>query len=907
MRTPLLLALLFALGFLATRASAEEVLAHEKYQLDNGLTVILHRQAKLPQVVVNLWYHCGTREEPAGRSGFAHLFEHLMFMGTQRVPDNQFDVIMESRGASNNASTWFDRTDYFSWGPAHILPTLLWLEADRMEGLAAAMTQKKLDLQRDVVRNERREGYDNAPYGPAEYLLWQFLFPTDHPYHFHVIGSHEDLLAATVEDVVAFYKTYYVPNNATLVIAGDFDPVQAKPLIQGLFGSIPRGREPPRRSAPAVAFKRVERVTLSDSVQFPRVTMAWHTPAFYREGDAEMDLAAYALGSGKNARLHRRLVRDEQLAVEVSAGQTSLRLGSVFRIDCYAKPGADLDRIEAILDEELRRLNTDGPTERELVRARAELATSTWAELESLQNVADRLNQYDAYLGRPDAVAWDLARYEAATPERVRDWARRALPLERRLVLRVVPKTQPDPALPSRDERPADFAARAFVPPVPEAPFRLPNGLTVWHVRRAGLPLLAARLRLPGGAIAVPRAQAGAASLAADMLFEGAGELDALAFADALDGLGASLGATAGREGTTVTLRVLKNNADAAFGLLGQALTAARYDATSFARRQSLHLESLRGLLDDPSGLAQRTATDAYFSGAAYGVPVAGYPASVRALDLAAVKAHHDRWHTPTGAILLTAGDLSVDEVRALVAKNLGAWKDRSPRPASSHVAPPQPASLRVIVVERPDAAQTVVRFVFPGVGFQHADRVGLEMLNALFGGNFTSRLNANLRETHGYTYGAWSAFTTMDQRGLFVASANVQADKTGAAVREFLAEFARIRAGGVTADEAVKARETVRSGVVQAFESLEDMLGAYAPYARYGLPAARLAGVLAEAEALDSGALDRLAREHIARGGGVLVLVGDAAAIRRQIEETGLSAPIVLTAQQALDGQIAR
>ncbi|MDJ0521973.1 MAG: pitrilysin family protein [Planctomycetota bacterium] len=907
MRTKLLLATLVLLIAAAAPAHAKEAIAHEKYQLANGLTVILHENKKLPQVVVNLWYHCGTREEPAGRSGFAHLFEHLMFMGTKRVPGNQFDVLMESGGGSNNASTWFDRTDYYSWGPARILPTLLWLEADRMEGLAAAMTQEKLDLQRDVVRNERREGYDNAPYGPSEYLFWQLMYPTDHPYHFHVIGSHADLVAATVEDVVSFHQTYYVPNNATLVVAGDFETKQVKQLIEGLFGSIPRGKQPPRRSAPAVGFDRVERVLLKDKVQFPRITMAWHTPAYYREGDAEMDLIAFALTSGKNGRLYRRLVREEQLAVDVSSWQTSLRLGSVFRIDCYAKPGADLDRIEAIIDEELRRMHAEGPTERELVRARADLETSTWAELESLRNVADRLNHYDAYLGRPDAVAWDLKRYEGATVDGVRAWSRKSLRLDRRLVLRVLPAAKPQTELPSRDRRPSDLSQREFTPPVPAAPMKLSNGLTLWHVRRPGIPLVAARLLLHGGSLAVPRGQAGASSLAADMLLEGAGERDALAFADALDGLGASLSVDAGRSGTTLSLRVLRRNADAAFALLGEALRAPRFDNEAFERQRSLHLEGLRGLLDDPGELARRAGTEAYYGDRAYGVPVDGYPTSVRALTLEQVRAHHDRWHTPSGSILLTAGDLTAAEVRALAEKHLGNWKDVSPRPAISHDAPPVHEKLRVVIVERAKAEQTVIRFVHPGVGFQHEDRVGLQVLNTLFGGSFTSRLNANLRETHGYTYGAWSVFAMMGGRGLFVASANVQTAKTGASLREFLGEFDRIRKGGITSEEALKAREGVRSEVVQSFESLDGTLGAYAAFARYGVPPDRLPRDLQAAGALQPATLDGLAKAHLARGGGVLVLVGDVAAIRSQLQGLGLSEPRVLTAEQALAGHAGR
>ena len=912
-RLPLGLAVLLLLPLLSAPrpAAASEALRHEKYQLENGLTVILHVDHALPQVVVNTWYHVGTREEPKGRSGFAHMFEHLMFMGTTRVPDNQFDMIMETGGGANNASTWFDRTNYYDWAPSKMLPTLLWLEADRMEGLGIAMTQAKLDTQREVVRNERREGYDNAPYGPADYLYWQFMYPTDHPYHNNVIGSHEDLLAASVEDIVAFYDTYYVPNNATLVVAGAFEPQQVKPLIAGLFGSLPRGKEPPRRSAPPVGFDHEERVVLSDEVQFPRITLSWHSPAFYAPGDAEMDLLAFALTNGKSSRLQRRLVREEQLAVDVSAWQTSLRLGSVFRIDCHVKPDADLDRVEAIIDEELAKLLAEGPTQTELVRARAEYETSTLSELESLRERADRLNHYDAFLGTPDGLEQDLGRYRNATPASVAAWGRGFLATKNRLVLRVIPKGEPKGDLPSRETRPAPLEQKPFTPPLPEV-FTLANGLRVWHFDRPGLPLVAARLLIPGGSSAVPREKAGVATLTADMLTEGAGDLDAEAFADALGLLGASLTVGAGRESTDVTLQVLQRNADAAFALLAKTLTAPRFGAKEFENRRALHVSGLQQLTEDAPGLARRVATEWFLGAGSEGAPVDGYPHTVEALTVADVRAYHERHFGPDGAILLLAGDLRTAEARALVERHLGSWKG-SGIAAQGGLRPEGQTPLRVLLVDKPGAAQTAARFVFDGVSWKDDARMGLQVLNTLFGGSFTSRLNANLRETHAWTYGASSSFVSFEHDGLFVASANIQSDQTVPAIGEFLQEFARVRAGGVTAEEAVKARATVVADTVQGFESLAGILGSYDAYARYGQAPTVLAEDLRRVAASEPPALDMLAAGHLARPGGVLVLVGDAEQIKAQWAvlalpwgEGALPAPIVVSREDALEGRLA-
>ena len=886
-------------------------LTYEKYQLRNGLTVILHENHKLPQVAVNLWYHVGTPEEPEGRSGFAHLFEHLMFMGTKRAPGNRFDVMLESGGASNNASTWYDRTNYYDWGPAKTLPTMLWLEADRMEQLGQAMTQAKLDSQRDVVRNERREGYDNAPYGPANFLFWKMMFPSEHPYHHPVIGSHKDLIAATVKDVVEFFDTYYVPNNATLVVAGDFDSAKIKPMIRGLFESIPRGAEPPRRSPVPVGFDKSQLVTLTDKVQFPRTGFGWHTPAFYKPGDAEMDIAAFVLASGKSSRLHKRLVREEQLAIDVAAYQTSLRLGSTFQIEAYVKPDADLAQVEAIIDQEVARLGREGPTAEELKRARVEFETSALTDLESIREVADRLNHYDAYLGEPDSLHFDLGRYARATPADVAHAVRTYLPADRRLHVRVLPEAAPPEGLPTRDAPPAELERPSFEPPLPHV-CTLDNGLTLWHVDRPGLPLVSARLVLPGGSVALPRAKAGLAALAADMLGEGAGALDALQFSDRLGLIGASIHASGGRESTDVALQTLKSGADEAFGLLADMLVKPRFAAADFERRRELMLQGLKQSIEDAPTLGRRVATEWFFGAdEAYGAPVDGYPAAVAALTLEDVRDFHARHHGPHGAVLVMAGDLRAAEAEALVRRHLGAWTETrpntTPAPPPAFEARPAAAQLPILLVHKPEAAQTVIRFVYQGVSFRHPKRVSLDVLNSLFGGNFTSRLNANLREKHGWTYGAGSGFASWAHDGLFVASSNVQSDKTGPAVAEFLKEFARARGGGITSEEATKARETVVADIVQGFETLGGVTGSFAPYARYGLKPEAVALDLATAKAATARTLDQLAADALAAGRGVLVLVGDQEAVLPQLEAAGLPAPRVITREQALAGELPR
>ncbi len=418
-------------------AAATLRIPHERYRLDNGLDVILHPDPTLPQVVVNLWYRVGSRDETPGRSGFAHLFEHLMFMGTERVPVGTFDHLLESHGGWNNAWTSEDATDYYDVGPANLLETMLWLEADRMAGLGHDMTQEKLDLQRDVVRNERRQSYEDEPYGCAWLALPEVLYPDAHPYAHPVIGSHEDLVAAGVDDVRAFFARWYAPDNASLVVAGAFNPAEARAAIARCFGPIPPSRLAVRASAPAPALPRVSELNLADKVQIPQTVLCWHTPASFEPLDAELDLLASILGTGRSSRLYRRLVY-AGLAQDVQMAQMSQDLSSIFYVQARPAEGQELARLEQIIHEEVARIGSEGPTPEELDRARNQYEMRFLRKLESLQSRASALNRYWNTLGEPDGLARDLARYDRVSREGVAEAARLLGP-ERAATVRVLP------------------------------------------------------------------------------------------------------------------------------------------------------------------------------------------------------------------------------------------------------------------------------------------------------------------------------------------------------------------------------------------------------------------------------------------------------------------------------------
>jgi len=416
---------------------------HTRYALDNGLTVILHEDHSQPMVVVNLNYNVGSSDEDQGRTGFAHLFEHLMFMGTSRVPTKKFDEWMEQEGAWNNAWTSQDRTDYYDVGPSHALPLLLWLEADRLSTLGREIDAAKLTTQRDVVRNERRQQIENRPYQKAERLLMpELLWPKGHPYHHPVIGSHEDLEAATVDDCRNFFEKWYVPHNAALVVAGDFDPATIRPTIEQYFGGIPAAnkRNPPTPVAVPAKLSGVTKRTVTDDVTLGKVILAWRSPALYKRGDAELDLLSEILSEGKDSRLYKALVYEQKLAQSVSAYQASKQDGSHFEVEALARPGIALEDLQIAIDAEISKVLTDGIEPHELERARNQYETSFVSRMQSVATRASLLNGYQATVGKPDWAAADLRRYLEATADDIRNIAQEVLDPEARVILFIKPE-----------------------------------------------------------------------------------------------------------------------------------------------------------------------------------------------------------------------------------------------------------------------------------------------------------------------------------------------------------------------------------------------------------------------------------------------------------------------------------
>jgi zinc protease len=806
-------------------------LEFEKYTLPNGLQVILHVDKKLPMVHVNQWYHVGSKNERPGRTGFAHLFEHMMFQGSGNAKEDYFTYV-EKLGANLqeggvNGTTNQDRTNYFATVPSSNLETLLWVESDRLATLPQAMTKEKLDNQRDVVKNERRQGLENTPYGRWYKLVLENLHPAGHPYSWTVIGSHEDLTAASLEDVTDFFKEYYTPNNLSLVIAGDFDPAEAKRLVEKYFGGIPAGPplDRPKLYIPVLEGEKV--VEANDRVPQDRVYMAWPSPAQFTPGDADLDLASLILADGLSSRLKKTLVYDRQVCTDVQAFQASSEISSWFAVVGTARPGVSLEQVEKVVTEEIARLAKTGPTAAELSRAKTKFEFTFVGGLESIGGFggkADRLNQYNTMLGDPGKLDWDMARYRSATVESVRAAVAKWLDTRNRLLVRfrVEPSGRASEAALDRSKEPAPGADRPFTAPAVETT-KLSNGLDLFVVPRPELPKVGVTFVTRAGAEADPAGKAGVAHMTVTQIDMGTPTRRALEIEDSLGDLGVTLTGAAVRESARVSFEALKRNLDPAMAIVADVIRNPSFPATEFEREKKRHLDTLSQQDKNANVVGGRVRSVLAFGpDHPYGRPAQGFVSTVTGVtreDLAAF--HRDRWK-PGSSALIVSGDVTLAEAKALAEKYFGSWPAGSAPPVA--VPAPSPAAAgKIYVVDRQDAAQTFVSQFLPAPKRKTPDYYTLSLADTVFGGGgFGTRLNLNLREDKGYSYGVFSTLALFDDAGVWYSAGGVQTNKTKESVVEFDKELKGMTARPLTEAEFTDTKSRKVRGYAQQFETLE-------------------------------------------------------------------------------------
>lgn len=886
-------------ALMAVGASAQSLppIKFEKYTLPNGLNVILHEDHAIPMVAVNVWYHVGSKNEEPGRTGFAHLFEHMMFQGSQHHDDEYF-APLEKVGGAVNGSTTEDRTNYWENVPSNYLEMALWLESDRMGYLVPAMTQEKLDNQRDVVKNERRQSLDNQPYAKASELMLPLLYSGDHPYHHSVIGSMDDLSAASLEDVGNFFKLYYAPNNASLCIAGDFDPAQAKAFVEKYFGPIPPGSPVDRSTDWIPKLEGEHRAVAQDNVNLPRLYYAWPTPGYYKPGDAEFDLLANALSSGKTSRLYKDLVYDKQIAQDVTAYQESHELCGAFTIEVTAKEGHTLAEIEKEVDAVMTDLLNTGITQTELDQAKTGWQTGFVRRLERVGGFggrADKLNEYNTMLGSPDKFQWDMDRYTKATVAGVNDYLKKYIDLNRRAVLHIVPQgeltAEAEPVGLDLTKEPGPGAEPTFTPPTIERT-ELSNGLKVVVVENHELPLVQTSLVIQSGWAADPADRPGAGSLTAELLDEGTTTRTALQISEQEKSLGADLGTNSTRDGCGVSLNCLKSKLDESLDLMSDVVLNPTFPKEELERVRKDYLGRIQQESKQPFTSAFKSyLRELYGPDHPYGQPYtgSGTEKSIKALTQQDLMDWYKANYLPNNASVIMVGDITLDEAKAKLEKAFKGWKPGTI--TATEVPDPKPlGKTRVCIVDKPGAAQSVIVVGHYGLKRSSPDWLAADVMNNTYGGQFTSRLNMNLREDKGYTYGAGAFFLATRGLGPFVSYAQVQSDVTKQAVQEFIKEMRDITTTRpLTDEEVVDSKANMIKSFPGQFETLGGVAGQLVEMIRFNLPEDSWKTYESRVNAIDGATATKAAKEYLHPDDVLIVVVGDRAKIEPGLKELEL------------------
>ena len=884
----------------------------EKMTLPNGLDVILHQDNSLPLVAVNVWYHVGSKDEEPGKTGFAHLFEHLMFEGSKNHNSSFFEPLMQV-GATLNGSTNPDRTNYWENLPSDYLELALWLESDRMGYLLEALDQRRFDIQRDVVKNERRQSYENRPYGMAGLRIQEALYPAPHTYHWPTIGFHEDLDAASLEDAHAFFKRFYTPSNASLAIAGDFELGEVRELVERYFGDIPPGPalfSKNRGDGPTDSpLQGLTQLTLYDRVLVPRLYLDWPAVSRFHKDEAALSVLADILGTGRSSRMHRALVYERRIAQNVGVHHDAAEIAGDFEVDVIAAEGHSAAEIEEAVNIELERIRSQPPTPEEVSRAKNRIE---WSHVRQMSNIggfggrANRLNSFNVFGGDPDLLNRELERFLAVGPEDVSRVANTYL-ADRRVRLEVLPETSATTA-PSQDRpkldrsvQPAPARPKPFQPPIPQRE-RLSNGLDLLVVEKRDIPMVAFGVVIKTGASRDPVALPGLTSFTTAMLQEGTANRSSEQIADEFEFFGSRLMASTGREHIIIGTESLSRHFPTALELVSDVLQNPTFPEEELTRVGRERLTALRRRQDDPTALADLVSPALlYGRESRYGHPMEGTVDMFEGLSRDDMVGHFRANYRPGDATLIVVGDVSLEEVVKLAEGHMKGWPntgntagaDDGDTPGGDGVASiADTGSLHLL--DKPGAAQSVIRAGSIGVPRLHDDYLALTILNYLFGGQFTARLNQNLRQDKGYSYGYRSSIQWYRQSSLLLAGGGVQTAVTREAVVETLKEFADIRGDRpVSQEEFLTATSSLLRQYPSSFETCGQVLQQLTQMVLFDLPDDYCQTLSSNVEAVSLADVQRVARERVEAQPMALV-VGDRASIEPGLSTLGLSMNVV-------------
>ena len=904
---------------------AAVAIPYDEFTLDNGLKVLVHTDRKAPIVGVAMWYNVGSKDEPKGKTGFAHLFEHLMFNGSENAPGDYFEYLQEMGATDYNGTTNFDRTNYFQTVPRGALERALFIESDRMGYLLGAITQKKLDNQRGVVQNEKRQG-DNQPGGLVFYEILKNIFPEGHPYHHTVIGSMADLDAATMDDVRDWFRNKYGPNNATLVLAGDISVTEARPLVEKYFGQIARGPVNVPAAASIPQLEQPLRTVMQDQVAATNISHYWPAPGISDRALTALSVGADILGGLSSSRLDNALVRDEKIAVSVSAGNYAFQRVGILSVGATVKPGADVALVEKRMNEIVEKFIAEGPTEDEVRRAATDSIASTIRGLEQVGGFGGKavtLAHGQVLAGDPGFYEKQLEILATLTPAEVKaamqQWLTRpdySITLEPGERTGEYAEAAGEPVADKAEtgDDTITVSVKRDPPPISNlAPLDFPdvthislsNGMKVHYAMRAAVPVTRIALSFNAGSAADPVAKRGLETLALTLFEEGTASLTSREIAEAQERLGSQLSLAGGADRSNFEMTALTPNLEPSLDLLAEIVRNPAFAPAEIERVRTQQITSIEQQMRTPQSMASTTlAPLLYGEDHPYGATGSGTVESVKSITRADLTGFQTDWIRPDNGEIFVVSDMALNRLKPILEARFGNW--RAPTTAKGEksfaAASVKPDLARIVVVNRPNSPQS---YIYGGLltplRAQDADIVDLSNANNALGGNFLARFNMNLRETKGWSYGVRGAVRLTENAVAYTVAAPVQADRTGDSLRELITELnAFLGDKGVTDAELKRVIVKETRELPGQFETSDAVLSAMESNALYGRPDNYYETLADRYAAQTRESLDTAARRALATDQFTWVIVGDAEKIRPQLD--GLDMPIEYRGYEASD-----
>ncbi|WP_149303029.1 M16 family metallopeptidase [Pareuzebyella sediminis] len=819
-------------------------IAYERFVLPNGLKLLVHEDHKAPIVAVNVWYHVGSKNEKPGKSGFAHLFEHLMFNGSENFNDDYFQALERIGGTDLNGTTNSDRTNYFQNVPVSALDQVLFLESDRMGHLLGAIDQEKLDEQRGVVQNEKRQG-ENQPYGRQRNLLTKAMYPKGHPYSWTVIGEMEDLNAASLEDVQEWFKSYYGAANAVIAIAGDVDSKQVYQKVLSYFGDIPSGPTIIRPKVDIPNFDHDRYDVYEDRVPETRILFAWNTPQYGAREDIHLDLISSILTNGKNSRLYKKLVYEDQTASSVVSYQGSSEIASTFISWVNVKAGEDPDKVQAVFESEINRLVNEGPTERELERVKADYYAGFLKGLERIGGfggISDKLASNETYFDDADHFKTTLGFVQEATADDIKNTAQKWLSKDKgkyTLICKPFPEYTIEKSSVDRSKLPELGAPKVSKFPELERA-KLSNGLDIVLAKRKGAPTVVMNLMFDAGYKTDFLTSAGTASLAMNLMDEGTKNLDALEISEQLQLLGADIYTYSSQDNSNLYLNTLKPSLDASIDLFADVLLNPSFEQNEFDRLKNEQINAIKREKSQPFSMALRVMNKyLYGEDHPYSNPYSGtgYEKTVEKLTRKDVQKFYDTWIKPNNATLVVSGDIDMIDLKAKLEKSLGKWK-RANVPSIPFNRSKLNSKNTLYLIDRPESQQSVIIAGHLTKKYGDVSEIALEQMVSILGGNFTSRINMNLREDKHWAYGAGGLVLGAKEERPFIVYAPVQTDKSAESVTELrneISDFVTNRPATQAELDKVKTNQVLK--LPGQWETNASVNGSLVNLVKYGLP----------------------------------------------------------------------